>query len=663
MNQPEDARGNPGGGRTFADIAAEAISRRTFVKAGLGATAAGFLVPRLVAAEASEGEPAALLRFHSVPVSTEDALCVPPGYRAQILYRWGDPIDGQSPVFKPDASNTAAEQKLQAGMGHDGIQFFPLPRGSSSSDRGLLVLNHEYADQGLLFPDGLAGAMTAEKVAKSQAAHGVSVIEIERSADGQWRAVPSRFARRITAATPMRIAGPAAGRLANGKPLGAHARGTVNNCASGRTLWHTYLTCEENFNGVFGSAVAEFAPTAEQRRYGLAKGGFVGTLAGTKVSVYRWWEHDERFDLAKHPEEAERFGYVVEIDPFNPESVPVKRTALGRFKHENAAVTLAGDGRVVVYMGDDERNEYLYKFVSRAGYDPADPRSGHDLLDDGTLYVARFEADQRGRWIALVHGENGLTEENGFASQADVCVKTRQAGDRVGATMMDRPEWVAVHPKTGDVFVTLSNNDRRGSEPASVNQPDGGTAAGTARPPVDPPTRRPANVWGHIIRWREEDDPAADVFTWDVFLLAGDPALASAERPVDLKGDAFGSPDGLWIDERGILWIQTDASVKAQATPEYAGLGNNQMLAADPATGEVRRFLTGPRNCEVTGVAMTPDGRSMFVNIQHPGEPETDVSDPQRPALISNWPDCESGGRPRSATVVVTREDGGPIGA
>ncbi len=651
---------------SFTDLVSGKISRRQFVSAGIGAASVGFFAVAFKTPPAAAGAPeTALFSFSGVPTSRDDTVIVPKGYVAKPLYRWGDPVNGQSPPFAADASNTWAEQELQAGMGHDGMQWFPMPGQSPEhSERGLLAINHEYADQGLLFSDGIAGPMTLDKVRKSQAAHGVSIIAVERDRAGNWNVAPARYSRRITARTPMRLTGPAAGSkwtITTADPTGREALGTFNNCSSGLTPWGTYLTCEENFHTVFGTDEAGFAPSPDQKRYGLTAKGHVGTLPdGTEVSVYRWWQHDERFDLARQPNEPHRFGYIVEIDPADPNRQPRKHTALGRFKHENAAVTVTEDGRVVVYMGDDEKNEYIYKFVSRGRFEPGAQTANRDLLTEGTLYVARFNADQTGRWIELTHGKNGLVESNGFASQADVCVRTRQAADRAGATMMDRPEWVAVHPQSRDVFVTLTNNDRRGTAPASENVASGTTPSGTARPPVDSANPRPANVYGQILRWSEENhDPAAESFHWNVFLLAGDPAK---DDQVNIKGDRFGSPDGLWFDPRGILWIQTDASAVAMAMPAYESIGNNMMLAANPATGQARRFLVGPRGCEVTGVAMTPDYKTMFVNIQHPGEPASDISDPQNPATISNWPDHQRSGRPRSATVVITRADGGVIG-
>jgi secreted PhoX family phosphatase len=630
---------NPSSTPSFDEVLRASLTRRRF----LGFAGAVVSLPAFAALTgcAADGAPATgpLIGFGAVPPSTEDKLLVPSGYRAQVLYRWGDPVGaaGGTPAFRSDASNSAEDQALQAGMHHDAIEFFPLPRRGRPGNHGLLAINHEYTDDGLLHAGGMA-TWTAEKVRKSQAAHGVSVIEVALTGN-EWRVVrPSAYARRITAYTPMRISGPAAGSAllrTSADPAGREVLGTVNNCAGGITPWGTYLTCEENFNGYFGNGGA----TAAQSRYGLRAEGF----------GYRWHEHDMRFDVLSEPNEPNRFGWIVEIDPYDPKSTPVKRTALGRTKHEGATVTLARDGRVVVYSGDDERFEYIYKFVSRDRHDAPDAARNRDLLDHGTLYVARFNPDGSGEWIALVHGQNGLTAANGFADQAAVCVYTRQAGDRVGATKMDRPEWVAVNPLTQDVYCTLTNNSERGKE---------------RQPGVDPANPRPLNIYGHIIRWREAGaDAAATRFAWDVFLLAGDKQHPDAAKRGNIRGDDFACPDGIRFDARGVLWIETDASTGAMGTPDWARLGNNQMLAANVQTGEVRRFLTGPRNSELTGVTIAPDGRTMFVNIQHPGETPSERSDPAKPRQFSNWPDYDAAGRPRSATVAIRREDGGIIGA
>ncbi|HSW18485.1 MAG TPA: PhoX family phosphatase [Ramlibacter sp.] len=609
-------------------------SRRTLLRGGAGAMMAGLLAP-LAGCSTGVLQGASLIGFESVAVSTADRITVPKGYIAEVIAAWGEPVglSGESPAFKDDASNTAAEQEAQMGMHHDGIHFYP----QEGANRGLLVMNHEYVDDGLLHADGTR-TWTAEKVRKAQAAHGVSVIEVE-SKGGKWEMVrPSPWARRITARTPMAFGGPAAGHAmlrTAADPAGMRPVGTINNCASGKTPWGTYLTCEENFIGYFKGPDA---PNAHETRWGLRKGDPAG---------YRWHEHDERFDAAKHPNEPNRFGWVVEIDPFNPSSTPVKRTALGRGAHEGATVAVTREGRAVVYSGEDARFEYIYKFVSRDRVKPGGFRENAELLDHGTLYVARFGADGAGQWLPLLQGQGPLTAANGFANQGDVLIKSRQASDLLGATKMDRPEWIAVDPQ-GWVYCTLTNNSNRGLP----NQPA-----------IDAMNPRANNSMGHIIRWKEEGDFDGTRFHWNHFVLAGDPANARAEAKGNVKGDAFGCPDGLWCDGRGVLWIQTDMSTSAMGLGDLATLGNNAMLAADPRTGEIRRFLTGPAGCEITGATGTPDGRTMFINIQHPGESPSERSDPAQPRRCSNWPDQRPAGRPRSATVVIRKADGGIIGA
>lgn len=603
--------------------------------------AAGVPLPSLAA---SSGRAAGALHgFVGIPPSTADAVTVPAGFTARLLFAWGDPIS-DGPRARADASDDAAGQMLQAGMHHDGMHFFPFrENGKLSSTHGLLCINHEYTDDGLLHRDGMHN-WNAEKVAKAKAAHGVSVIEIRRSKDG-WEVVrPSPFARRVTADTPCRIAGPARGHPAMctaSDRRGEVVLGTVNNCAMGVTPWGTYLTCEENFNGYFSGPSS---PDADQLRYGVNEKGF----------GFRWHEFDERFDTRQHPNEINRFGWVVEVDPWHPERAPVKRTALGRFKHEGATVTLARDGRVVVHMGDDERFEYIYKFVSREPYQ-AGSSGNSTLLDEGTLYVARFDDDGKGSWLPLRHGEQyasgTLNAENGFTSQGDVVIRCRRAADLAGATKMDRPEWIAVHPKNGEVYVTLTNNSQRGTPDAQ--------GVNAANPRIK-------NSFGHIVRWQESrGDAAALDFTWDIFALAGDPLNPDPMKQGTIQGDAYGSPDGLWFDASGRLWIQSDVSTSILNQGDYANLGNNQMLVADTNTRATQRFLTGPNGCELSGITATPDGTTLFVNIQHPGETPSERADPATPTSISAWPANQFpeavGGRPRSATIAIIRVDGKPF--
>lgn len=639
----DDSISNPSNNASFDEVCQ---ARRRLLKGSAGAAALTlFGTPMMISRNAQAAQPPGSApgvqpTFTSVPVSRADTVVVPSGYSAQVLVAWGDPVSN-GPAFKQDASNTTADQEQQWGMHNDGMHFFPLydtgPGGLPipSSTRGLLVANHEYTDAGLLFPDGMV-TWTADKVKKAQAAHGVGVVEV-RMVGTTWQVVrPSPWARRITANTPCLFSGPAAGSALLKTALestGTVVLGTLNNCSHGVTPWGTFLTGEENFNGYFRNG-----STTEHTRYGVAAADF----------GYRWAEFDERFDAAKHPNEPNRFGWVVEFDPYDPTSIPVKRTALGRIKHEGATVTVANDGRVVAYMGDDERFEYVYKFVSNGRFNPDARDANRNLLDDGTLYVARFDANGTGVWLALVQGQNGLTAANGFATQADILVKTRQAADRAGATKMDRPEWIAVNPHNKDVYCTLTNNSQRG-------------AAGRAA--VDAANPRASNVYGHIIRWAEAGgDPAGLTFEWNIFVQAGDPASSDPNKRGNINGDKFGSPDGLWFDERGLLWIQTDVSTSVLNTGDYANIGNNQMLAANVATGEIRRFLVGPNGCEITGVVSTPDHRTLFVGIQHPGEPASELSDPKNPKAVSSWPDGAAGGRPRAAVVAIRRNDGGIIG-
>ena len=610
----------------FSEVVSAFMSRRRFLQMGMVAGAA-VSFPYLVKPEnafAAKANPSALskavsLGFTSIPVSTADTVTVPEGYIARPFYRWGDAvgIKGNLPEFKFDASNTTDEQAAQAGMHHDGMAWFSLPQGKENPAHGLLALNHEYIDNGMLFKDGTAN-WDLDKARKGQNAMGISVIEVKKDNVG-WQVVrPSSFARRITVNTPMQLSGPA------------------RHQALMKTPWGTYLTCEENWSDIF---VKKAPRNVLEKRYGISDSD----------ESYRWNEVDERFSVDKTPNEPNRFGWVVEIDPYDPTSTPRKHTALGRFKHEGAAVTLAGDNRVVVYMGDDQKFEYIYKFISENKYDPGDRKANMQLLESGTLYVARFNDDGSGDWLPLIFGENGLDQSKGFDNQGDLLIKTRLAADTVGATKMDRPEWIAVdtHAK-GSVYCTLTNNSDRGKE---------------GKAPVDAANPRANNQFGHIMHWREERaDPASAKFTWNILVLAGRTDSDDPKAKGSMQGAEFGSPDGLSFDHRGVLWIQTDVSSSTINKKAYEGMGNNQMIATLPGTNEYRRFLTGPRGCEITGIAFTPDNRTLFINIQHPGEGGDDITDPSNPRAISNWPDSRSDGRPRSSTVVITKSNGGIIG-
>jgi secreted PhoX family phosphatase len=694
IRDDDDGVSNPSSNLSLTDVVERAVaaqpSRRKLLLSGLGVAALPFL-GGLAACGGDDDDPVAtvppeqMMAFAAVPTSSADSVLVPAGYVASAFIPWGEPINALAPAWKLDASNTAIEQEQQVGDNHDGMAFFGFNAAGNGfgerSDEGLLVLNHEYINPEYFYtpgsdPDAWFAPFTLEKARKGQAGHGISIVHVKRAADGSWEHVKSSpYNRRIHGNTPITIQGPAAGHdlmKTAADPAGTEVLGTLNNCGNGRTPWGTYLTCEENFNGYFGWNGAH-TQTVLEARYGITANGF----------GYLWHTVDPRFDVNATPNEPNRHGWIVEADPFNPGGKAVKRTALGRFKHENAELVVAPNGKVVVYMGCDERNEYVYKFVSSGTFDAANPTSAanRNLLAEGTLYAARFDAGATagdnmgdGVWIALVHGQNGLTEANGFTSQADVMIRARQAADRVGATMMDRPEWVAANPKkAGEVYVTLTNNSRRGG--TTSNAADGSTTAGSARPPVDEANPRANNVWGHILRWNEAGgDGTALTFTWDIFVLAGQPSITDARKPsANITLDnLFNSPDGLAFDSFGRMWIQTDGNFSN--TGDFAGNGNNQMLVADPQTKAIKRFLVGPSGCEVTGITWTPDRKTMFINIQHPGEIG---SHPNRPknadgstysdnqiarnaTAFSQWP--TAGARPRSATVVVRRSDGGVVG-
>ncbi|MDP2267347.1 MAG: PhoX family phosphatase [Thiobacillus sp.] len=703
---PSQHVSNDSGNDSIIDLIEQRqLSRRGFLKTSLGTTAGlgamsmmgGAVLGSAVMdgltnfaqAAAPASVPSAGIGFTPVPaniVPMTDAITVPNGYMARVLVAWGDPLT-DAPAWDVTQPMDEATQMRSYGAHTDGMHYFPFPVAGASdlpNERGLLVTNSEYVDAALV--NGITPAsayattpLTLAMVRAQQAAHGVNVVEVRKNKkDGNWGVRhSSEFNRRITGNTPCRISGPAAGHpmlQTAAAADGMNVLGTLNNCAHGYTPWGTYLTCEENFNGYFGSAGAAIAAaplTPHERRYGVSGTGF----------RYRWHEADPRFDIRQNPNEPNRFGWVVEIDPYNPNSTPIKRTALGRFKHEGAWVVTGADNTVAVYMGDDERNEYMYKFVCANKYSPNNRAANRSLLDSGTLYVARFNADGSGIWLPLVWNQNGLTPENGFADQGEVTIKARQAADRVGATMMDRPEWVAVHPDTREVYLTLTNNRRRGNTPASSNKIDGTTTAASANPPVDAANPRPDNDYGHIIRWREAmGNVAATGFEWDIFAQCGDKLVGTTSKTLgasynpaghdgyvgNINGDDYGAPDGLWFDKGGRLWIQTDQ--QGDARGDWVNIGGNAMLCADPVSGETRRFLTSPPNCEVTGVVTTPDGKTMFVGVQHPGEDWTaNFTD------NSSWPDNGANGstafsnlpkahKPRSGVVVITKRDGGVIG-
>lgn len=605
----------------FDEICDRAVSRRGFLGGAMAFSTAAFVMGTTALTPVSS-RAASRLGFKPVETSTLDTVIVPDGYSWHIAATWGDPLWSDGVPFDQTTRGTGISQERAFGDNNDGMSFY------TDGKRHYLVVNNEYVNRSIMFSNRDSKLPeTIDDIRKGKAGHGVTVMEIAEH-NGQWVIVTdSPKNRRITADTLMEISGPARGHdhmKTAADPDGVQVLGTFNNCGNGQTPWGTYLTCEENFNGYFSSSDPAIEITPAFYRYGIGK----------KDRRYNWAMADERFDIAKHPNEPNRFGYVVELDPMDPASTPKKRTALGRFKHENAEVVLNADGHVVVYLGDDERGEFLYRFVSAEKFDTNGNNA--ELLADGTLYVAKFHDDMTGEWLALT------PETTGMASKADICIHTRQAASAVGATTMDRPEWIAAHPGRAEIYCALTNNKNRGKKPNR-----GGDAT-----PVGGPNPRDANKYGQIVRWRPVDDNhTSNSFEWDLFVLAGNPTVhkdAYAGSANINAGNMFNSPDGLKFDSNGYLWIQTDGKYSNKG--DFAGMGNNQMLVGDPATGDIRRFMVGPNECEITGLTWSADKKTMFVGIQHPGERGN-----------SHFPD---GGQsvPRSCIVAVTRDDGGMVG-
>lgn len=672
FNSDYDRDCNPSDNPSFSSIIGQRMRRRQVLKGSVALAITSMFASPLLSAVRPRAASAqnALLGFKAVPISEADTIVVPEGYNAQVILPWGEPIAGNYPNYRLE--NTGAEQEMQVGSHHDGMHFFPIDGNSpyeGSSEEGFLVVNHEYIEPRYMHATAREQALgngdvpmkgenirDADEVLKEMNAHGVSIVHIRKERNGNWKVVKDARNRRITGLTPMEISGPLRGTdfvKTRYSPEGTRTRGTLNNCSHGVTPWNTYLAAEENWHGYFQNldVDAQGNPDLprEHSRYGISTGAtrYGWELADSGDDQYIRFDASTQGNKATedYRNEPNTFGWMVEIDPFNPNQTPQKRTALGRFRHEGMVFQPTVEGKpIVCYSGDDARFEYIYKYVSAQPYFPQ--TAGGHLLDNGTLYVAQFNDNGTGEWLPLVFGQNGLTPENGFNSQADVLVNTRTAADFVGATKMDRPEWGAVDPKTGQVYFTLTNNTEREAEQTDAVNP------------------RPNNRWGQIVRWQEEGDNfASKNFQWDLFVLAG-----PEDDSENLKGKSFSAenlfcnPDGLWMDADSRLWIQTDMSESVINTGEFAQFGNNMMLGANPEDGTIRRFLTGPIGQEITGVITTPDQRTMFINVQHPGA-TLDKADFAKGNVNSNWPDGEASPYPRSATVVITKEDGGIIGS
>lgn len=643
-----NATGNP----TMGEIIATRFSRRGVLRGALAVSAIAATVSplALLTAERAVAAEGSAFNFPEVDAGVDERHHVAEGYDADVLLRWGDPLFPDSPEF--DVLNQTPEaQARQFGYNNDFVGFISL---DGSADHGLLVVNHEYTDPHMMFA-GIVKIIEAEggekeielapadrnRIDVEMAAHGGTIVEIRR-VDGAWQVVrDGALNRRITAMTPMEISGPAAGasRLqTNADPTGRAVLGTINNCAGGVTPWGTYIMAEENIHGYFMGELPEGHPeAANYKRLGLPEG------------TYEWGVFHERFDVSKEPNEANRFGWVVEVDVNDPTAAPKKRTALGRFKHEGAESVLAPSGQVVFYLGDDERFDYVYKFVTKGVFNPDDRAANLDLLDEGTLYVARFDVDGSVVWMPLVQGEGPLTAENGFASQADVLIETRRAADLLDATPMDRPEDIEPNPSNGHVYVMLTNNTRRKAEQIDAANP------------------RAENAFGHIIEIIEKDgDFAATTGTWEVLLKCGDPSVAEVGATFSTATTAngwFGMPDNCAVDSEGRLWVTTDGN-----SPSGTGRTDGVWAVdtAKDARGTSRLFFRVPVGAEMCGPRVLADLETMFVAVQHPGDGGDDWAPFGRLSYFEDpstrWPDFAENMPPRPAVLVITRQGGGRIG-
>ena len=631
---PDDIRRNPTSAPHFRDVATTALSRRAVLAAGALTPMlliGGGALAKTVAAASGTAPDVPPFSFGELPHGLDAHLHVPEGYQAQVLLRWGDPLLPGAPAFDPKAQ-TGAKQQQQFGYNCDFTAFLPLPLGSQNPSRGLLCVNHEFIDPLLMHPSPATtpAAQRAQREVE-MAAVGHSVVEIRRTAAGHWERVPdSRYHRRFDAlTTEYRLSGPAAGHprmQTHADPSGTLVRGMLGNCAGGVTPWGTILTCEENFNYFFSGKTTVEAENYQ--RFGVGQD-----------DRYNWGAVDARFDLAREPQEPNRYGWVVEIDPYDPESIPVKRTALGRCKHECANTVLCKDGRVAVYSGDDQYFEFVYKFVTAGRYNPHDRKANRDLLDTGTLYVARFNPDQTIDWLPLVFGVGPLTPANGFHSQADVVIEARRAGTLVGATPMDRPEDLEISPTTGRVYVMLTKNAVRTA--AAVN---------AANP-------RANNLFGHIVEMTPADgDHAATRGTWNFLMLAGNPqnpAHQAKSHPQTSDNGWMSCPDNGAFDSRGRLWVTTDGAQEAAGFAD----GLYACIADGPWRGYSRQFCRMPVGAEATGPCFTPDDRTLFLSVQHPGQDSASYANPK-----TRWPDFRPDLPPRPSVVAIVKKDGGVIG-
>lgn len=637
----DETSSNPSGNPALETI----IDRRTLIK-GLAATGLVALSSFPLSAEENPNR----FTFKEISHGVDETHHLADGYEAQVLLRWGDPVFETAPAFDPQ-NQSGESQSQQFGYNNDFIGYIPLPR-DGADERGLLCVNHEYTLEELMVP-GLGRTekndfkdVTAELVDIEKAAHGGTIVEVYRTGE-RWQVnLKSKYNRRITVNTLMDIAGPAHGHArmkTNADPQGHHVIGTLNNCAGGITPWGTWLMAEENFNLYFGPKKSgkNHPDRKALKRYNVPS------------PFYAWDRFDPRFHLEKEPQEPNRFGWIVEVDPFDPQSTPKKRTALGRFKHEGAENIINKDGRLVIYMGDDQRGDYLYKFVTRDACNPDNRKANADLLDHGTLFVAKFTEDGVLHWLPLEFGHGPLTPSNGFDNQGDVVIHARLAADLLGATSMDRPEDVQPNKVTGKVYVMLTNNKHRGNkQPVNVANPRG------------------PNTFGHIIEINPiNGDHAADKAHWDILVKCGDPSMPDVEALWNDKTTGngwFASPDNAATDHSGGLWIASDQGKKWKKTGTADGLWALETDKDGRGTGKM--FFRSPIGAEVCGPRFTPNDETLFVAIQHPGadgandypgfERDSTYDDP-----VTRWPDFDPNLPPRPSVLAIRKKGGGKIGS
>ena len=651
----DDIPTNPNLSRTIGDVINARYGRRDVLRGMLGvsATTALFGTSALVAPGEAKAASTSRYVFDELQWGNDETHHIADGYSADVLLRWGDPITADAPDF--DVMNQTAEAQLkQFGYNNDYVGFWPL---NDDHSRGVLCVNHEYTNEEVMFPglgrqdrDGFQG-MTKELVDIEMAAHGGSVVEIAKGADGKWSLVKdSPLNRRVSPLnTAMSFSGPAAGHdrmKTSADPTGTTVIGTINNCAGGMTPWGTYLMAEENFHGYFWTDTvdAEGKPdiSAQPEAASMKRYGVPGRW-------YAWGQYHDRFNIDKEPNEPNRFGYVVEVDPSNPDATPIKHTALGRFRHEGAETTVASDGRLVIYSGDDNRFDYQYKWVSAEAVTEENSVFGSSLLSEGTLYVARFDEDGTITWLPLIHGYGPLTAENGFESQADIAIDTRLAADLLGATPMDRPE--DAQPRgDGTAYIMLTNNSRRQADQVDAANP------------------RAESRFGHIIEIKEKDgNHSATEGTWSILVLCGDPEIAEVGaqwHPETSESGWFASPDNCAIDAEGRLWISTDQGRGWGRTGKSDGLYS--LETEGDMRGHSKLFFRCPVGGELCGPYFTPNSETLFLAVQHPGTDGTkDLVGFERDSTFEDpatrWPDFDPNMPPRPSVVVVTKTDGGQI--